>query len=155
MHALSRPHAHSILGNPIEYTFRFCPGREEAAGAHTKRYGGCARSTLPGQGPPKARPTPRLEASSRLPCFAFPFQHANTEASRTPPPPLGGRQIHPNKVDQIHPNSRYVQACFFSDTRITRWSQNRTKPYLLLEAIQFFCITRYQIVLLFLYCYSY
>ena len=72
------PHAHSILENPIVYTFRFCPGRGEAAAVHArvKRYGGCAPSALPRQGPPVARPTPRLEASFPSPCFAFPFQHA-------------------------------------------------------------------------------
>ena len=101
VHALSRLHAHSILGNPIVYTFRFRPGRGEAAAVHAraKRYGRCAPSALPGQGPPEAKPTPRLEAFP-LALFCFSLSTRKTEASRTPPPPSGGRQIHPNKAGQ-------------------------------------------------------
>jgi hypothetical protein len=92
--------------------FSFLSWSEESSGCvRVKCYCRCARTTLPGQGPPEARPTPRLEASSPLPCFAFPFQHAKIESSRTPPPPSGGRHIHPNKAGQIHPNNRYVQIC--------------------------------------------
>ena len=112
VHALSRPHAHSILGNPIVYTFRFRPGRGEAAAVHAraKRYGGCAPSALPGQGPPEARPTPRLKASFPRPVFLFPFNMQNRGVQDTAAT-IGQPTDSSKQGMPIHPNSRYVQIC--------------------------------------------
>ena len=112
VHALSRPHAHSILGNPIVYIFRFRPSRGEAAAVHAraKRYGRCAPSALPGQGPPEARPMPRLEASSPHPVLLFPCNTQNRgvqDAAATI-----GRPTDSSKQGRpIHPNNRYIQIC--------------------------------------------
>jgi hypothetical protein len=148
VHALSRPHAHSILGNPIEYTFRFCPGRSKAAVAREPRFLDKAHQR-PG-------PRPAWKLLPHSPVLLFPFNTQNRgvqDAAAT----IGwladsSKQGRPNtSKQQVRTNMQELDTIsFFSDTRITEWSQNRTKPDLLLEAIQFFCVTWYQIVLLFL-----
>ena len=92
--------------------FPFPSGRGEAAAVHAraKRYGGCAPSALPRQGPPEARPTPHLEASSPRPVLLFPFNTQNRDvqdvAATIGRPADSSKQGRP-----IHPNSRYVQIC--------------------------------------------
>ena len=103
---------HIRKSNSIVYTFCFRPGRGEAAAVHArvKRYGGCAPSALPRQGPSEARPMPRLKASSPCPVLLFPFNTQNRGVQDTAA--TIGRLADSSKQGRlIHPNSRYVQIC--------------------------------------------
>jgi hypothetical protein len=72
---------------------------------------GCARTTLPGQGPPEARPTPCLEASTPLPCFAFPFQHAKQRRpGRRRHHRVAGRFIQTRQAKYIQTTGTYKYA---------------------------------------------
>ena len=107
-HACIKQAAHTLhIRNPIVYTFHFCPGRGEAAVVHArvKCYDGCAPSALPRQGP---HPAWKLLP---LALFCFSLSTRKTEASRTPPPPSGGRADSSKQGRPIHPNNRYIQIC--------------------------------------------
>jgi hypothetical protein len=111
------------------YPFRFCSwsGRKQRKEAVRERAREALRQArFLDKAHQRLGPCPRLEASSPHALICFTLSTRKAEVSRAPPPPSGGRQIHPKKT------GKYIQ---------TAGTYNFARSESL-EAIQFLSYTR-------------